>query len=78
MQKSNIFSKETIKYSWGAGGEKDIWGWDGEKGGEQKGKGHSVKGCREFQKCLIRFLAVEFAFAPSQEAQLFYNRAFAS
>lgn len=49
-----------------------------EERGRQKGKGHSVKGCREFQKCLIRFLAVEFAFAPSQEAQLFYNRAFAS
>lgn len=49
-----------------------------ERRGRQKGKGHSVKGCREFQKCLIRFLAVEFAFAPSQEAQLFYNRAFAS
>lgn len=65
-------------FMWGQGGGEHMGVSSREARGRQKGKGHSVKGCREFQKCLIRFLAVEFAFAPSQEAQLFYNRAFAS
>lgn len=65
-------------FMWGQGGGEHMGVSCREARRRQKGKGHSVKGCREFQKCLIRFLAVEFAFAPSQEAQLFYNRAFAS
>lgn len=65
-------------FMWGQGGGGHMGVSCREARGRQKVKGHSVKGCCEFQKCLIRFLAVEFAFAPSQEAQLFYNRAFAS